>query len=138
MLSSFRKSLQTHCILGGLHQVPAGTVYSHLAWGPTGQLAAACDNSIHFLDPSTGRIIDTVEAAHDAAISSLEWAPALLTAGAFILLGYQLCSTRFALLFCCSKRVGLMSQRLLLLDRSSAVALLCNTVCCGTQGCGLA
>ena len=63
-------------------QVPAGGVYSHLAWGPTGQLAAACDNSIHFLDPSTGSIIDAVEAAHDAAISSLEWAPTVLTAGA--------------------------------------------------------
>lgn len=70
------------CLLQHRQEVPAGTVYSHLAWGPTGQLAAACDNSIHFLDPSTGRIIDTVEAAHDAAISSLEWAPALLTAGA--------------------------------------------------------
>ena len=62
-------------------QVPSGGVYSHLAWGPTGQLAAACDNSIHFLDPWTGSIIDCVEAAHDAAISSLEWAPVLLTAG---------------------------------------------------------
>ena len=63
-------------------QVPAGGIYSHLAWGPTGQLAAACDNSIHFLDPATGSIIDSVEAAHDAAISSMEWAPALLAAGA--------------------------------------------------------
>lgn len=62
-------------------QVPAGGVYSHLAWGPTGQLAAACGSSIHFLDPLTGSLIDTAEAAHDAAISSMEWAPALLPAG---------------------------------------------------------
>ena len=62
-------------------QVPAGGMYIHLAWGPTGQLAAAFDNSIHFLNPLTGSIIDTVEAAHDAAISSMEWASALLAAG---------------------------------------------------------
>lgn len=75
-------NIASQCTSLGVRQVPAGAAYSHLAWGPTGQLAAACDNSIHFLDSSTGGIIDTVEGAHEAAISSLEWAPKLLIAGA--------------------------------------------------------
>ncbi|KAL3134052.1 hypothetical protein ABBQ32_008481 [Trebouxia sp. C0010 RCD-2024] len=77
----YRQQEDAKCLLQHQQEVPAGAAYSHLAWGPTGQLAAACDNSIHFLDSSTGGIIDTVEGAHEAAISSLEWAPKLLIAG---------------------------------------------------------
>ena len=62
-------------------QVPVESEYSPLAWGSHGRIAAAFGNSIHFLDPATGSILATIEAAHEAPITSIEWAPKLLTAG---------------------------------------------------------
>ncbi len=52
-----------------------------LSRGSHGLLAAACDSSIHFLDPATGSIADAIDGAHDAAILSMEWAPATIPVG---------------------------------------------------------
>ncbi|DBB17019.1 hypothetical protein WJX82_010063 [Trebouxia sp. C0006] len=62
-------------------EVPSGKAYTQLAWGPHGLLAAACDSSIHFLDPITGSIVDAIDGAHDTAVLSMEWAPTTIPVG---------------------------------------------------------
>ncbi len=46
-------------------------------------MAAACDSSIHFLDPATGSRVDAIDGAHDAAILSMEWAPTTIPIGKY-------------------------------------------------------
>ena len=70
-------SLPAQVILStGLSLLP-GKCYSRLAWGPEGLIAAACGNVLHFLDSRTGVVVDRVDDAHDAAVSSLDraWLP---------------------------------------------------------------
>ncbi|PSC75857.1 Transducin beta 2 [Micractinium conductrix] len=60
----------------GLSLLP-GKCYSRLAWGPD-YIAAVCGTTLHFLDPRTGEVVERVEDAHDAAITSLEWSSSKL------------------------------------------------------------
>lgn len=60
----------------GLSLLP-GKCYSRLAWGPENLIAAACGSMLHFLDARTGEVVERIDEAHDAAVSS-----ALLLCGA--------------------------------------------------------
>ncbi|KAI7845338.1 hypothetical protein COHA_001045 [Chlorella ohadii] len=61
----------------GLSLLP-GKCYSRLAWGPENLIAAACGSMLHFLDCRTGEVVERIDEAHDAAITSLEWSTSKL------------------------------------------------------------
>jgi len=57
-------------------------VYHKLAWAPDGSglLAGAVGGAVHFLDSTTGAVVDSIE-AHDADVCRMVWAPKKLRAG---------------------------------------------------------
>lgn len=65
-------------------QVPSGRGYTHIAFGPKGLIAASFDRSLHFIDSLSGRMLEAIEDAHDAAITQLTWRPELAIIGTAI------------------------------------------------------
>ncbi|KAK9819711.1 hypothetical protein WJX72_001552 [[Myrmecia] bisecta] len=62
-------------------EVPANRCYTHIAYGPGGVIAASIDKTLYLLDAKSGSLVDTVEDAHDAEITCMEWSPALYPLG---------------------------------------------------------
>ena len=56
-------------------QVPAGRCYTRIALGPGGVIAASYDRCLHFIDSQSGRLLQGIDDAHDAAITQLAWRP---------------------------------------------------------------
>lgn len=52
-----------------------GQQYEGLAWGPGGVIAAVKGTTLHFIDAKTGSIMESVNKAHDKAITAMKWAP---------------------------------------------------------------
>lgn len=55
-----------------------------MAFGPKGVIAASFDRILHFIDSQSGRMLEAIDSAHDAAITQLTWRPELATIGAAI------------------------------------------------------
>jgi WD40 repeat protein len=51
-----------------------GQVFSRMAWGPDGTLAAAHGTHIHFIDTDSGKLLESLH-AHDGEVRCLAWAP---------------------------------------------------------------
>ncbi|GAX85174.1 hypothetical protein CEUSTIGMA_g12592.t1 [Chlamydomonas eustigma] len=54
-----------------------GRCYQHLAYGPTGIIAASYDGMVYFIHSSTGELLDSID-AHDGYITELSWSPKLI------------------------------------------------------------
>lgn len=52
-----------------------GQVFSRMAWGPDGCLAAAHGAQVHFIDAVCGALLGSLQ-AHELDVRGLAWAPA--------------------------------------------------------------
>lgn len=57
-----------------------GQVFERMAWGPDGTIAAAIGSHIHFVDSSSGELLEKLH-AHDGDVRCISWAPVELAVG---------------------------------------------------------
>jgi WD40 repeat protein len=58
----------------------AGKLYQHLAYGPTGIIAAAWEGHVHLLSAASGELLERID-AHDGPITCMQWCPRLWPIG---------------------------------------------------------
>jgi hypothetical protein len=61
--------------------LPPGSCFERMAWGPDGTIAAALGGHIHFIDSSSGKVLEVLH-AHEGGITALRWSPRRVSLGA--------------------------------------------------------
>lgn len=58
--------------------LPKGECYQRIVFGPGDILAAAYAADIHFINVTTGAVIDEIKGAHEHRVSDMAWSPSKL------------------------------------------------------------